>query len=688
MELPHHRFRDLGRLGHGAGVSLARTLPFRPGPADWAQAGLVGLALFALYAATAPRTVALEDDGLFILSSYFLGIEHPPGYPLFTLLGKLATLVPVGSVAYRVHLLSGLFGGLTGAAVWLCARALLQPRLLAYLAALGLGVSPVFWSQALIAEVYTLNTFFLFGLVYLGLTRGPLPAMALTFGLSLSNHWPLMLLAAPALLILLWPRRQELLRRLPLLAALFTAGLLPYAWMVVLSWAPRPISFNGPLESLAEVWHFLSRSGYAEVDSSPSASWWDRARFFRFLGAELARQFALAGTVLAAIGFVRQWREWGTRIALSLSVAFAMPTVVLLLLLNFDYDSLHKHLFHVYPLPAYGVAALWMGLGAGWAVQRLQLTPASAAAGGVVLVAAIAAVGSRSNLLADYDWAERYAKAVLQSVPKDATVFVQGDPDLNPIAYFHMVEGWRPDITLYQPLGLILGNRLFHPLRTDAATVKAHVRARIDQDPNPVVYTLGPPQGYAQRDRWLHVELDRRASDPKALAVELSDEAMRFAEESLLEHVDNNAYAVYIQGQLRRHYGRLLARLLVERARPDARMERHLRLLENDFYGALGVAEGLLSLGKGASAEAVRYLERARDRMPADASKHYQARFFEVRAYVRMEGGDRGGARRDLESALAVWPVRENGAITALEDLYRQAGNEKALSAMRASLKR
>ncbi len=385
-------------------MSLARREPFSAGRTDWLQAAAVALVLFALYAATAPRTVALEDDGLFILSSYFLGVEHPPGYPLFTLMGKLATLVPVGSVAYRVHLLSGLFGGLTAAVLWLCARALMEGRLPAYLAALGFGVSPVFWSQALIAEVYTLNTFFVFAVTYLGLTRGSLAAMALLFGLSLSNHWPLMLLVAPAFAVLLWPRRMEMLRRLPLLLSLFAVGLLPYAWMVVLSWTGRVISFDGPLESMAEIWHFVSRAGYAGVDDSPSATWSDRVRFFGFLGGQMLLQFALAGTALAAIGCAVQWREWGARTAAFLTAAFLMPTAVLLLLLNFDYDNLHKHLFHVYPLPAYGVTALWMGLGGAWAAQRLRLPAPQAAAVAMALVAAIAAVGSRSNLLADYDW--------------------------------------------------------------------------------------------------------------------------------------------------------------------------------------------------------------------------------------------------------------------------------------------
>src|SRR5437773_11550053 len=268
--------------------------PFRPKRADWLQAAAVAVALFALYAATALRTVALEDDGLFILSSYFLGIEHPPGYPLFVWIGHLFTYLPFGSVAYRVHLASALFGALTGAGLWLCARSLIEGRLPAYLAAFALGVSPVFWSQAIIAEVYTLNTFFFAVLVFMGLQGSArmLPWMALVFGLSLSNHYPLMLLVAPAFVILLWPLRGELLSRFGLLSWLVSLGLLPYAWMVRRSWQALPISFNGPLETIQEILFFVSRAGYAGIDHSISAGWLDRVRFFEFLGGELLRQFA------------------------------------------------------------------------------------------------------------------------------------------------------------------------------------------------------------------------------------------------------------------------------------------------------------------------------------------------------------------------------------------------------------
>src|SRR5436309_14836668 len=134
---------------------------------QWPHLVVVFVALFSLYAYSAPRTVALEDDGLFIMSSYFLGIDHPPGYPLHTLLGKLFTLLPVGSIAFRVHLLSAFLGALTCVVMWLVVRSLIPNAASAYTGAVLYGLSATFWSQATIAETYTLNTFFFFSLFYM-----------------------------------------------------------------------------------------------------------------------------------------------------------------------------------------------------------------------------------------------------------------------------------------------------------------------------------------------------------------------------------------------------------------------------------------------------------------------------------------------------------------------------------------
>ena len=675
---------------------------FRPPAADWMHAGVVAAALFALYALTAPRTVALEDDSLFILSSYYLGIEHPPGYPLFTLIGHLFTYLPIGSVAYRVHLASALFGALSGAAAWLCARALIGGHLPAYLAAFGLGVSPVFWSQSIIAEVYTLNTFFLLVLVLLGLracpadTQAPagpgqgrlLAWMAFVFGLSLSNHWPLMLLVAPAFALLLWPARDELLKRFGFLTWLVMFGLLPYAWMVYRSWKPLPISFYGPLETLPEIWFFLSRAAYSETDRPASADWLDRIKFFQFFAGQLFAQFAVLGTLLAATGFAVQWRILGRRVASFLTAAFLMPSAVLLLLLGFDYSSMTKHIFHVYPLPSYAIVALWMSLGLVWLVNRYRLRAVHAVAAGASVLALIIVAGARTNLFTDHEWGARYAQTLLSGLPPNAVVFARGEADLGTMAYFHMIENRRPDITLYQTNGLILGNRLLHPLRTTEKTRQQILRETVARQTDPVVSTMESFTGYARRDRWLYVEADKTASDTKKLTVDIPEEALRFFEESIMRVNHSNAWVAFLQGQLRRRYAELIAQSLPRSGPHDARMARHLELLAKDFYGALGIAEGLIRNSEGYSVGAVAsVLDGARDMMPSDVVKDDLSRYFYLRGTVRADQGDEAGAIQDFETAFSVWPMGENSAINPLEDLYRKAGDTGALKALQGRVK-
>lgn len=155
------------------------------GRTAWDRVGdgvlVIGLfaASLALYVQTlAPSVATLFDDSLeFPLVSYRLGIAHPTGYPLYTLLGKLFTLGPWHNVAWRVNLLSAVAGALTVAFVYLVARQLARRRLPALLGAVALAVSPVFWSQAVIAEVYTLTGAFVATLLWLALRWAQRPLL-------------------------------------------------------------------------------------------------------------------------------------------------------------------------------------------------------------------------------------------------------------------------------------------------------------------------------------------------------------------------------------------------------------------------------------------------------------------------------------------------------------------------------
>lgn len=145
---------------------------------DWLLAAGCFLLALALYLQTlAPSVAALFDDSLeFPLVVHRLAIAHPTGYPLYVLLGKLFTLGPWHNVAWAVNLLSAIAGAVTIALVYLLTRHLARRRLPALVAAAALAVSPVFWSQAVVAEVYTLNSAFVAGVLWLALrwARRPL----------------------------------------------------------------------------------------------------------------------------------------------------------------------------------------------------------------------------------------------------------------------------------------------------------------------------------------------------------------------------------------------------------------------------------------------------------------------------------------------------------------------------------
>jgi len=74
-----------------------------------------------IYMMTAAPTISFWDCGEFVTCSYIMGIPHPPGSPLLSLIGRVMSIIPfydfrgygVGEIAYRVTLIDVLLGALT-----------------------------------------------------------------------------------------------------------------------------------------------------------------------------------------------------------------------------------------------------------------------------------------------------------------------------------------------------------------------------------------------------------------------------------------------------------------------------------------------------------------------------------------------------------------------------------------------
>ena len=74
---------------------------------------LLFVASLALYGRILAPTILPADSGEFQFVSHVLGIAHPPGYALYTMLAKWFTFLPLGDIAYRVNLFSACTSALT-----------------------------------------------------------------------------------------------------------------------------------------------------------------------------------------------------------------------------------------------------------------------------------------------------------------------------------------------------------------------------------------------------------------------------------------------------------------------------------------------------------------------------------------------------------------------------------------------
>jgi hypothetical protein len=473
------------------------------------RAFLLGAVVFvgalALYWRTlAPSVATVFDDSLeFQLVCPTLGIAHPTGYPLYTLLGKLFTLIPVGDIAYRVNLMSAFFAALTVAFTYLLVRILTDGSLSAFFASLAIAVSPVFWSQAVIAEVYSLNAFFTTLVVYLlfrwemnrrqrprasmsnAVASNTLLLAAFVYGLSLTHH-RLMLLLAPAIALFAWLTERRIftdLRLVSRLILLLGVPLLLYAYI------PFRGMYTSSLDGTYQnTWRGFLRhvtaSGYnVFITGNPLA----QSRPLSFYWQLLVSQFGLAGVAVGLVGLLtstenlaRQWssrtcsapteRETSfatpeenphacptlerSRAAILLGVAFALNVAFVLTYRVADIE--------VFAISAFLLYAIWIGIGVDFllnlttrlAKKILPQADTKVLASCRLLVAVLFLLQPLALLRDNYPeldlsqrWAVHdYGVDMLSQPLEDNAVIIDILGEVTLLRYFQRMEGLRPEV--------------------------------------------------------------------------------------------------------------------------------------------------------------------------------------------------------------------------------------------------
>jgi hypothetical protein len=329
----------------------------------------VGAAALAVYLQTLLPGVGWGDVARFQYVARVWGIPHRFGYPLYIALSRLFGYLPLGSLAYRINLMSAFFAALAAVTVYFLVDRLVRSDgaadpIAAASAALSFAFSRALWGQAVMAEVYALNAF-LIGLVLLvllawhqaqlrgGRARGLLYLGIGLYALSFGNHMTVVTLV-PAVLFLLLSTEPRLFlspRPLAAMAGLMALGAGQYLYVIIRAHQQPLLNELGPFSWRGWI-HWMTRNrfpgqffGYSAGDQV------DRLRLYLEL---LEKQFFRWGYILGWIGAWERLKAGGR------SFLFLALAALGLYAFGMNYGGVT---FRIYLIPSYLIFAVFLGCG-------------------------------------------------------------------------------------------------------------------------------------------------------------------------------------------------------------------------------------------------------------------------------------------------------------------------------------
>lgn len=438
-------------------------------PPAWKAAWAVFfLALWAVGLSLQNPGLMADDSGEMAAAAFCLGLPHPPGYPLVTLLGHLAIRLPLGSPAFRMNLLSLSF--LMGACVcWVVIARGTAARLFPVFsrqtrwvqeASLAPGVLTLFssrnvLSQALSAKggVYTLTLLLSMALLGCLLSRRSegeraLYAVAGLWALGLCAHWETFVTWLPALGLWAWYRRKSMPQAAVWSAgAILLAALSIYLLPPIRGGASPAMEWGSPTTAQGYLWTLL-RGPFAGGE----IAWGGKERMaavWTVVGKILIPSAWPCFACLVLVGWARPFSR-GSRLGAESILAFWGPTLALM----FYIQPSRLDLGNVFTVAQQGAWVLvgWWGV---WKIAE-WFRPSKAKTAVLLSLwcaAPLVWLPSRVNRedKSRYFLAQDLGTEILQALPRDAFFLAEGDLTAFSIWYEKVALGKRPDVAMVPP---------------------------------------------------------------------------------------------------------------------------------------------------------------------------------------------------------------------------------------------
>lgn len=478
----------------------------------------ISLGAFIVYQFTLAPGVSFIDAGELATDCYTLGIAHPTGYPLFTLVGYVFAHLPFGTVIGRLNEMAAIFTALGVGALfllsreiflnWLPARVRKIERnvssrkrdtkqavtdaplaatdstlatIAAAAAALIAAFSETWWQQSTSIEVYPLQLFLLplALLFFLRMLRHEESSrvgrdgylFAVTLGLAFTNHMTTVLLA-PACLYAFFARygfSRDAFGRIGRLALPFVGALLLYVYLPLRS-AQYPLMDWGHPADLTLFLKHITGGQYKIWMFTGSSS----GKNWLYFWSSLPGEFAVVAMLLALVGLLKVFKASRAN-----GLRFSVFTLLLFfgcLLYAINYDI---HDIDSYFLLSYMTIAVWAGAGILWLAQNAKLSmgpvQTSIVAGSVAVLALLATnykqVDESGNHMVD-----DFTRNTLTNLPPNAIIFSSAwDFWVSGSFYYQNVARLRPDVLVIDRAMLRDRPWYFEHLKKRAPDVMAHV---------------------------------------------------------------------------------------------------------------------------------------------------------------------------------------------------------------------
>jgi hypothetical protein len=396
------------------------------------------LFIFLVYLFSLCPTLYLIDSGELATVSYTLGVAHPTGYPLYTLISYFFSRLP-GSPIFNLNLLSALFSA-AAAALFLSGRLMEKnnaPAKLSDLPALAIPVflfafAPTIWRISVTNEVYPLTVLFCCLILFLAFrlrSDRDLYLLAYVLGLAFTNHMIVFSLALPVIVYVIVIHRPAFIK-VAFSSGFFLLGLTMYFYLLGRTAGGAEIAWGNTSDLQRLFWHITGKqyrvwmfsSNFSEMSRNLVAG----------LGI-LARNLLYVFIAPVLIGFYALYKKNRGKIILFLAIIL----LNVLYTINYSIPDIES-----YYIPGWVALAFLAGYGLMTFRKYLKWYVC------LPVLLAIPFINYRACTLRGNTFGRDYGRVHIEQLPPRAILISTYWDVYSPVIYLRKVEGFRKDLVV------------------------------------------------------------------------------------------------------------------------------------------------------------------------------------------------------------------------------------------------